>query len=361
MRLILLGTEQPHLHVLAALATPRLRLDNVLVIGHPAWRSPAMLPGLLAGRYREDDVSVDVAALVRAAGATLDTRPLAALDAGARTLTLEGGAVESWDLLSVALPLQPVPAPAGADGAPVRSGPWNDVDALATELGGTAGAAGNGRGISIAVVGAGSTGFEVACALASRLEGTEPKVSIRVVDADAGILADREPGTRRLATETLLTRRIGLALGARVEAVTARGLRLASGASVPADFVVWCTGAAPPAVLAGSGLALDDRGFPEVDGTLRSTSHPAVFAPTRPGLHHEGELLVHNLAVASGTLPGKSLRTRRAPERPAALLYAGGETAIVSFGSLAREATWAWRLKDLLDRRVVERFNRVSG
>jgi NADH dehydrogenase FAD-containing subunit len=357
MRLILVGTEQPNLHVLEALASGRSRPAEVLVIGHTAWRSTAMLPGLAAGRYSEDDVTVDVAAFARAAGAELLAAPVRAIDAAARTITLEGGRTESWDLLSLALPLPPAVPDLGSDHAPVRTHAWTDVDALLRDIDLVRQSA-NGRGISIAVVGAGTTGFEVACALASRLDGMEPRVSIRVVDADAGVLADREPASRRLATRLLLSRHIGLALGARVEAVTDRGLRLASGASVPADMVVWCTGGVPPAMLSRSGLALDQRGFADVDGTLRSTSHPAVFVTSRPDLLREGDVLAHNVAVASGALPGKSFRTRRPPDRPPAILYSGGDTALVSFGSLAREAGWAFRLKDRLDRRFVERFRK---
>jgi selenide,water dikinase len=317
-----------------------------------------MLPGLAAGRYSENDVTVDVAALASAAGAELVPAPVRAIDPAARTIALDGGRTESWDLLSLALPLSPAVPEIGGDHAAVRSHAWTDVDAVLRDLDLVRQSA-NGRGISIAVVGAGTTGFEVACALASRLDGKEPKVGIRVVDADAGVLADREPASRRLATRTLRARRIGLALGARVESLTPRGLRLASGAAVPADLVVWCTGAAPPAVLAGSGLALDQRSFAEVDGTLRSTSHPAVFVTSRPDLLRDGDVLAHNVAVAAGAMPKKSFRTRRAPAPPPAILYAGGDSAIVSFGSMAREAGWALKLKDRLDRRFVERFRRT--
>jgi len=347
MRLTLVGTEQPHLQVLDVIRAGRFRPGELVVIGSRTWRSPPMLPGLVAGEYATGDVTVDVAALARAAGARFVEGEPAALDAASRRVTLADGRVETGDVVSIALPLVPEAAAAGA-GA-VRAVAWCDVDAL------LAGVAAVGQG-PVAVVGAGRAGFEVACALASRAGEAGTPLRIRLVDAGDGILADRDPATRRLATRVLLDRKVGLALGARVESLTERGLSLASGASVPASLVVWCTGPGPHGALSASGLALDTRGFAAVDGTLRSTSHPGVFAPGRPDLVHEADVLVHNLAVACGARPGRAMRTYRAPARPAALLHAGRGSAILSFGALARESAWASRLKDRLDRRVVERL-----
>lgn len=350
MRLILVGTEQPHLQVLDAIRAGRFRPDEVVVVGARTWRAPAMLPGLLAGEYAAGDVTVDVAALAHAAGARFVEGEPATLDAAARSVTLGDGRVETGDVASIALPLVPEVPAAGA-GA-VRAVAWSDVDALLE------GVAAVGQA-PVAVVGAGRAGFEVACALASRTGPGATPLRIRLVDAGDGILADREPATRRLATRVLLDRKVGLALGARVESLTERGLSLASGASVPAGLAVWCTGPVPHRAISASGLALDARGFAVVDGTLRSTSHPGVFVPSRPDLVHEADVLVHNLAVATGARAGKAMRTYRAPSRPAALLHAGRGTAILSFGALARESAWASRLKDRLDRRVAERLRGI--
>ena len=53
---------------------------------------------------------------------------------------------------------------------------------------------------------------------------------------------------------------------------------LGSGARLACDAPVLATGAQAPGWLAGSGLALDERGFVLTGPTLQSTSHAQVFA-----------------------------------------------------------------------------------
>jgi selenide,water dikinase len=95
--------------------------------------------------------------------------------------------------------------------------------------------------------------------------------------------------------------------------VTSWNLRGSDGRSLPTDEVVWATSATAPAWLAATGLALDDRGFVRVSETLRSLSHPSVFAAgdvasppgtvSKAGVFavRQGPVLAHNLRrVATG-------------------------------------------------------------
>src|SRR5438046_10049452 len=70
------------------------------------------------------------------------------------------------------------------------------------------------------------------------------------------------------------------------------------------DRLIWATGAAPWPWLRGSGLALDEKGFVRVKETLRSVSHPEIFAAgdcaaldPKSGVYsvRMGELLGENL------------------------------------------------------------------
>lgn len=66
--------------------------------------------------------------------------------------------------------------------------------------------------------------------------------------------------------------------GAEVIEVLPDGVALAGGAHVAADAVVWTTGVRVPALAAEAGLTTDGRGRIVTDPTLRSVSHPSVYA-----------------------------------------------------------------------------------
>jgi selenide,water dikinase len=99
-----------------------------------------------------------------------------------------------------------------------------------------------------------------------------------------------------------------------------------------------------------------------VDETLRSVSHPAVFAAgdTAAGLPKSGVYAVRQGAVLAENLKrallGKELR-RYVPQKEAlSLISCGGKYAIASRGRRSAEGAWVWWWKDWLDRRWIARF-----
>ena len=66
--------------------------------------------------------------------------------------------------------------------------------------------------------------------------------------------------------------------GADIVKVMADGVALADGEVVPAQAVLWTTGVRVSPLAATSGLQVDDRGRIVTDESLRSVSHPNVYA-----------------------------------------------------------------------------------
>ena len=224
------------------------------------------------------------------------------------------------------------------------------------------------RPLRITVVGGGAGGVELALALRHRLDaagGLQP-CDVTVVTQGPCILPDHARGVRRRAEAALRRASVGLLARARVERATAEGLMLAGGAIVPSDCAVWTTGAAAPAWLRGTGLALDDAGFVQVDATLRSVSHPNVFAAgdvasmagrPRPksGVQavRQGPPLAKNLLrVLAGLQP----RRVWLPRTALALIGTGERHAIASRGAFGFEGAWVWRWKDRIDRAFMAKY-----
>ncbi|WP_330233365.1 FAD-dependent oxidoreductase [Nocardia sp. NBC_00508] len=126
---------------------------------------------------------------------------------------------------------------------------------------------------TVAVVGAGATGIELAAELA------ESHPDSRVL-----LLGSEEPGawlSSRARTHIRRTlERLGVEIRSDVKVieVTAAGMRLADGSLVEAAATVWTTGFRVPDLAARSGLAVDSDGSVLTDATLRSLSHPDVYA-----------------------------------------------------------------------------------
>jgi selenide,water dikinase len=198
------------------------------------------------------------------------------------------------------------------------------------------------RARAIAVVGAGAAGVEVAMAMAHR------------TGARVTLFSDRPMFRPALA------RRIARQL-ARSGVELRAGVAFAEGRREGFDLVVWTAGAAALPWLRASGLATDARGFVLVEDTLRSISHPEVFAAgdcatLRDAPHPKsGVYAVRHAPILAENLRGGT--RRYVPQRRAlALLSCGGRYAIADWGGVSWEGAWVWRWKDRIDRRWIAGF-----
>ncbi|MFF6773300.1 NAD(P)/FAD-dependent oxidoreductase [Streptomyces sp. NPDC012637] len=144
---------------------------------------------------------------------------------------------------------------------------------LREHLDGLESRAGQGGGRSVLVVGDGLTGIETATEVAE----SRPGLSVTLV-------ARGELGARLSAGARDHLRRACGRLGITVlehtvvEAVEATRVRCADGTVLVSDATVWTAGFAVSPVAAAGGLEVTPDGRIVVDGTMRSVSHPDVYA-----------------------------------------------------------------------------------
>lgn len=366
-RVLLVGGGHAHVEVIRQLGGQR-PLDTEVVLVSPAPDTPysGMLPGLVAGHYTWRECHIDLAGLCLRSNVVFRQGAVVEMDAKAGIARLGDGYDIAFQFASLDVgSTPPVRQIEGAGEYGVTVKPvnfflevWEAVLAEAQQ-----------RALRITVVGGGAGGVELALALRHRLDtalaDTRP-CDVTVVTQGARILPDHAEGVRRRVEAALRRSRVGLLTGARVERATAEGLVLANGAIVPSDCAVWTTGAAAPQWLRGTGLALDDEGFVLVDDTLRSVSHPHVFAAgdvasmlgrPRPksGVYavRQGPPLAENIRrVMAGKQPKRFPLQRKA----LALISTGPRHAIASRGALSVEGGWVWRWKDRIDRGFMAKY-----
>jgi NADH:ubiquinone reductase (H+-translocating) len=145
------------------------------------------------------------------------------------------------------------------------------------------------RQLQVAIIGAGATGVELAAELhkATRtlvsynLERINPERDIRLnlIEAGPRILPALPERIAESATTLLQGLGVQVRTGARVTAVTAEGVKLASGELLPAELVVWAAGVKAPDFLRDlGGLETNKLNQLVVQPTLQSTLDEHVFA-----------------------------------------------------------------------------------
>ena len=367
---MLLGGGHSHLFVLEGLTRQRLPdVETTLVSLDRRHAYSGMVPGLIGGRYDVASLSFDLSAISRRAGVRFVQAEATAIDPENRRLGLADGQTLGYDVVSIAVgsTVQGEDLPGVAEFAR-RVKPIGRAVELVPALERIAA----GRPPAVVVVGGGAAGVEVALGLRARLRRLgRSDAEVTLVESTDRLLGGRMPAAERLARRALAANGVAVLLGAPVDQVRAEGIEI-GGRHVPAELVVWATGATATSLLRRSGLASDRRGFVLVNDHLQSVSHPEVFAagdaaslaryPDTPkaGVYavREGPVLWANLQAAAS---GRTLPRRYRPQRRfLALLNTGDGRAILSYGSVALWGRSWMALKDRIDLGFMRRFQHLQ-
>jgi selenide,water dikinase len=366
------GAGHVHLEVLRRVILERPDDFDVTVVTPEARHFySGMTPGYLAGQYGVADITSDVPAIARRAGAACVVGSAARLDPGARLVVLEDGRALPYDILSLNIGS----LTAGADGAAARHAqrikPLHRAGQLEERLAALAGGTGSGPA-RVVVIGAGAGGVEVACASAARLDRAGRPREVTVMDRADHILPGYAPRFQRRTAAALEALGIRLRLGARAAAVTPGRVELEGGAAFESDLAIWLTGAQGAPLLAASGLPTDPRGFLWIDDRLRSTADPRVFAvgdcgtlASRPATPKAGVYAVREAPILwrnlLATARGQPL-TAYDPQRGfLSILNTCDGRALLRYKGLISWSRWAWRLKDRIDRGFMRRYQSLTG
>jgi NADH dehydrogenase len=146
------------------------------------------------------------------------------------------------------------------------------------------------------VVGGGATGVEMAGTLAElrEAEGTafpelrDTETSVVLIEQGPDLLAAFVPKLRKYARKQLLRRSVEVRTNTAVKEVTADGVILADGTSLPAHVVVWAAGVTIDATLKDWGLPRGRGGRVLVGPDLEVQGLPGVFAVGDVSIAGEG-------------------------------------------------------------------------
>ena len=371
--LVLVGGGHSHVAVLKMFAMKPLSGVRITLITREV-HTPysGMLPGYIAGHYALDDCHIDLRPLAQLAGARLYHDSVVRIDlAGKRVICGDRPAVD-YDVVSIDIGSSPrtdlVPG-AAEHVVPVKPigrfvERWHDV---AERL-----LAQDGK-LRIALVGAGAGGTELTLSIQHRLSRimaekglAADRFEFHLFTEMAEVMATHNARVRRTFARILAERGVIVHTDTSVIRVAEGRIESERGEIFEVDEVLWVTQAGAQSWPGDSGLDVDDDGFIRVDDTLRSLSHPDVFAAgdiahvvnhPRPkaGVFavRQGPPLHRNLRRV---LIGKQAKPFTPQRRFLGLVSTGDTYAVASRGPIALEGHWVWAVKNWIDRRWMRKY-----
>lgn len=360
--LVLVGAGHAHIQLLRMHMMTPFPARITLVVDRCEAVYSGMVPGVLSGQYRPDQVVVDAWPLARRAGVRVLVTRCARIEADAQKVHLTGRPALPYDLCSVDIgsTVRGLELPGVAEHA-IPSRPIGGFVARFE-----AGLRGLDGGVNVVVVGAGAAGIEVAFCAQARLQGMDLSPSVTLVNAKESLLADKSDVIGARVAELAAERGITVLHGEKVAELQADAVVLESGTRLPAQRCLWVTGAKARPVVSDSGLAHQD-GYLKVGETLQAQDHPTLFgagdcvhlnhAPWVPkaGVYavRAGPILAYNLRAA---LEGRRLRVFEPQRDFLTLLNLGDGTAIGTKWGRRIEGAWVFGLKDRIDQAFMDKF-----
>jgi len=346
---------------------PSVRLTLISNVTYTPYSG--MLPGYVAGFYNYEETHIDLRRLAHFAQADFLRDEVIGLDLENKKVMCRDRPPVRFDYLS--LDIGSTPNVANIPGAKEYTVPAKPVpeflEAWQKILDETSVNPTKKQDIIIVGGGAGGTelAFNIHHALTQKLISPE-LLSLHIVHRGSELISGNENPWVSRKTEMLLRERgVRLHLNEEVIVVEKDGLRCESGLELTGKMI-WVTQASAPKWIEESGVQRDNRGFVVVDETLRSPSHPFIFATgdiasmldhPRPkaGVFavRQGKPLLQNWRR---TFTNEKLINYQPQKRYLALIGTGDKQAIASWWKLGWRAKWLWDWKDKIDRKFMDQF-----
>ena len=358
--LVLVGGGHTHALFLRQWGMNPLPGVRVTVINpDPSAAYSGMLPGFVAGHYGREDLALDLVKLARFAGARVILGEATAIDRTKRCVTVPGRPPVYYDVASIDVGI--TTRMPGLPGFADHAIPAKPLGTFARSWLGYSATA---KTPSVAVIGGGVAGAELAMAMAFRLRaaGHDPKTYL--IDAKSALQGFNDTA-RKMLLQALVDNQVELIEDAAIAKVGPGVVHLADGREIAAEYITGAAGALPHPWLADLGLD-HEHGYLTITPTLQ-TSDPKIFAvgdcanmayAPRPkaGVYavRQAPVLYDNIRAS---LSGGQLRNYQPQKDYLKLISLGGKSALAEKLGTARKGALLWRWKDRIDRKFMDKFH----
>ena len=373
-RIVLLGIGHTNAYVLRQWKMqPLSDSELICVSNYPLATYSGMLPGVLSCQYQPDEMTIDLVRLCQSAGARLVLSDVERIDRELREITFRDRPPMAYDWLSIGIGSRPDHSQVEID----EHAAWialKPMQTLLTRLDESiesllsAKTGDRDRALRVLIVGGGVGGIEVSLCLPNWLQQNWPHRSFQLAIAHRGerLAGGLSPAAEARLRDVMRDRGIDCLDNATVVSVRPGRATTEQGQELPADLVIWATGAIAPELLSRMDLPKDERGFLQTYHNLTSLADPRIFAVgdsgsiadadlPKAGVYavRQGPVLWHNLRMA---LEQRALRDYHPQRGFLKLVNAGDGTAVADYVGAAWQGKWVWWWKNYIDRKFMKMY-----
>ena len=358
--IVLVGGGHAHVEVIRRYGEAPIPDTQLTVVDrNPFPVYSGMVPGFIAGQYKQTELEIDLRALCDTSGVDFEEGNVSKVERD--SLSLDNGQSIPFEVASIDIGS----TVAGSDCPGVQefalaSRPIAtlvaEVEKVLESVDSTA---------PIHVVGGGAGGVELAFCLEARLSKIHLEhTAVAIVTSDSAVLASSAPAIRTRVERAFTRRGIEVLQGSPVSEVSRDSLDTSDGRTRATAATLWVTGPAAHALGTTSALPTDKRGFIRIEPSFQVTGYDNLFAvgdcASLPGMKKAGVFAVRAGPVLDRNirayLQGAPLRAYQPQQDFLSLLNLGDGTAIGSKFSVVAEGRWVMRLKDRIDRSFMEKY-----
>ena len=340
----------------------RMRLDITLIDRRTRFDYQAANPEILSGKVTPDDISADLCSFARQMDAEFINAEVVDINFSGKEVKTRTGTIP-YDYLVIAVGGEQ--AFFGIPGAEEHSHCINTLEgAVKTKQALDEVESGNSA-MTIAVIGAGLTGVEVAGELAE----SRSDARVCLIERMPRILpAFPAPDIASFVTRRLMDRGVEILTGLAVEAVNDNEIVLSGQRRLPYDVLIWTAGLKPGRLLERLKLP-KVKGWIRVDPYLRVSGMSNVFAvgdnayfeynSIRSGQNveeaeREGKIAAVNIIRTVKGDKLKRYKPKNTIQNPRAIISLGGNTAVIYAGGKVF-TIFGYKLKKFIEHRYMRR------
>ena len=370
-KIVLVGGGHSHITVLEQLANHPLSGGQLtLITDSQTTIYSGMVPGFVAGQYRQEELEIDIKRLAQQAKAYVVLSKAVKIDTKEQQILLENGPPIHYDIASFDIGATMV----GRDLPGIRqhTTTTRPLGLFIKQVDKIVQAAQKHYSTTtpfrIVVVGAGMGGIELAFTLQQRLQqNISTTIQILILQNKPRILAHYADSLVRRVHQLGKERDIRIQCNRKVVAVEPNTVILADGERIHCQAILWVTGPASQPMFKESGLSTDNSGFVRVHSTLQIENQTNLFATgdcatlidypqtSKAGVYaiRQGTFITRNIRAL---LSGKPLQSYRPQKDFLAHINLGDGRALGTKWGRLVEGKWVMTLKDWIDKSFVKRF-----
>lgn len=361
--LVLAGAGHAHMVTMANIHLFKELGHSVTVIGPSDYHYySGMGPGMLGSGYEPDDIRFEVRRKIEEQGGVFLRDSIVGVDPVTHELRLESGGTLTYDVISFNTGSHiNIPEITGSRERVYTVKPIERLYQARTEILALA----QEQSITVAVVGGGPAGVEVAGNLGQLLENVPFPAQI-IQFAGNSFLGRLPSGVQKKSRKILEKNGVSIREHGHLTVIKENRLFFTSGTDEYADFVILATGVHPSSFFKEAGLQTGEDGGLSVNRFLQCSEYPEIFGGgdcihfanqplDKVGVYavRENPVLFHNLKAY---LEGEELQAFEPGGDYLLIFNLGNEQGVLRKKWFQISGTLAFRVKDWIDKKFMQKF-----